>query len=153
MPTPTLYREREAARAVVFNKEKQVAMLHAKVYNYHKLPGGGVEEGEDIHTALAREVLEEIGCSIENVQELGVIEEFRNKQALHQISHCFVADLLGEVGATSLEEGEIAEGFETVWMPLEEAIAAMEQELSNDYYDAKFMTPRDLTFLKKARGK
>src|SRR6185369_12604994 len=90
-PAPDSFRERVAARAVVFNKEQKIALLHATVLDYHKLPGGGVEEGESIRTALARELIEEIGCAVENVEELGIIEEFRNKPAMHQVSHCFVA--------------------------------------------------------------
>jgi hypothetical protein len=87
------------------------------------------------------------------VSELGVIEEYRNKQALHQTSYCFVADLAGDIGPTTLEEGEIAEGFETVWMTLPEAVLRMENERGRDNYSAKFMCPRDLTFVKAAADK
>ncbi len=40
--------------------------------------GRGIEEGEDNIEALKRECMEEIGCTITNVRELGVIEEYRN---------------------------------------------------------------------------
>lgn len=67
---------------------------------YHKLPGGGVEEGEDIETGLRRESFEEIGCTIEYIHELGTIEEYRNEcrngGGRHQISHCFIAEIAGD---------------------------------------------------------
>ncbi len=152
-PTPFIYRKREASRAIVFDKESKVALLHVTKNNYHKLPGGGIEAGEDISTALDREVLEEIGCSIGNVRELGIIEEYRDKFELHQISYCFLADLVGEKGVPNLDEGELADGFEPVWMNLEDAISTLEGEVGMAHYGAKFMCLRDLTFLKEARKK
>ena len=148
-PTPEKYEERKASRAVVFDREGKVALLHSTVKHYHKLPGGGVEENEDLETALRRELLEEIGCAVENIRELGSIEEYRNAVPLHQISYCFTADLMGEKGLPHLEEGEIAEGFVTEWMDLDEAIKTMENEADIDIYLAKFMQRRDVSFLKE----
>ena len=63
------YPVREAARAVVMDAENNVALLRVANKNYYKLPGGGIEVGEDRISALKRECLEEIGCSIEVVGE------------------------------------------------------------------------------------
>jgi 8-oxo-dGTP pyrophosphatase MutT (NUDIX family) len=144
------YKERRASRAIVFDNSKNIALLHVRNRHYHKLPGGGIDEGEDIQEALARELLEEIGCAAENFRELGVIEEYRNKFLLHQTSYCFVADLSGEKGTPNLEEGEIADGFKPVWMPLEEAIRTLESEAGVEDYSGKFIQFRDLLFLKEA---
>ena len=121
-PAPATYRERRASRAIVFDQDGKIALLDATKKNYHKLPGGGIDEGEDVQMALDRELMEETGCSVENLRELGIIEEYRNNYELHQTSYCFLADLVGEKGTSNLEEGEIAEGFETVWVNLEDAI-------------------------------
>ncbi len=75
---PSVYRERKASRALVFDKDNNIALLHAKNKSYHKLPGGGIEDGEDIIQALRREAMEEIGCEIDNIKELGIVEEYRN---------------------------------------------------------------------------
>ncbi len=151
VPAPLTYEERGASRAVVFDKDKNVALLHVTKWNFHKLPGGGIEEGETIEQALHREVLEEIGCEITNIRELGVIEEYRNGLTLHQISHCFVADLVGAKGNPDLDEGELADGFETVWLSLDMAIQTLEGEAPREHYEGKFIQLRDLTFLKAAR--
>lgn len=156
VPTPSAWRERHAARAIVRDTEGNIALLHATKNNYHKLPGGGVEDGEDKAAALDRECLEEIGCHIQNVRELGKIEEWRNRcdlpdTGLHQTSFCYIADIRGEKGSPTLTESEIEEGFVTVWMPLEGAIAQLEREQADRvHYEANFMTKRDLTFLKTA---
>ncbi len=43
---------REAARGIVIDDEGKIAMLHVSKNNYYKLPGGGIDEGEDKETAF-----------------------------------------------------------------------------------------------------
>ncbi len=148
---PDSYRERQAARAVVFDENNNVALLHTTQNNYHKLPGGGIEKGEDIKKALNREMLEEIGCKIKDIRELGIIEEYRNEDALHQISHCFVAKLDGTKGKPNFTQSEIEEGFHSVWLPLDEAIKTMDNEKIKEFRRGKFMVTRDLCFLNEAK--
>ncbi len=145
-------RERSATRAVVFDKDRKIALLHVSKKHFHKLPGGGIEEGESIEEGLRREVSEEIGCEIENIREIGTVEEFRGKFALHQISHCFVAYLAGEKGVAHLEPDEIEDGFGTVWMDLAEAITTIEGEAPVEDYEGKFVQKRDLAILKLAKS-
>ena len=142
--------ERRASRAVVFDVDGNVALMHATKKHYHKLPGGGIEPGEDIETALRRELMEEIGCSVKNLRELGIIEEYRNKFALHQISYCFLADLDGQKGVPHLEGGEIADGFAPVWLSLEDAIKTVKDEAPVEDYEGKFIQLRDVIFLREA---
>lgn len=143
-------KERRASRAIVLDRERNIALLHVAKKCFHKLPGGGIKEDENIMDALRREVSEEIGCAIENIRELGVVEEYRNKFSLHQFSYCFLAHLAGEKGIPHLEEDEIADGFKTVWMPLAEAIATLEGEEPVEDYEGKFIQRRDLALLRFA---
>jgi len=151
LPNPVIRKERRASRAVVFDKDKNVALLNVTKNNYHKLPGGGIEEGESIDAALRRELLEEIGCAVENVRELGIIEEYRGKFELHQISYCFIADLSGEKGEPNFDEGEIEDGFKPEWLSLEDAIRTLEGETGVEDYEGKFIRVRDLALLEEAR--
>jgi 8-oxo-dGTP diphosphatase len=78
------YRTREAARAVMLDDSKQVYLMHVSLHGYHKLPGGGIDEGENVESALARELLEEVGCKAEIISELGEIVEYRDYEKLKQ---------------------------------------------------------------------
>jgi len=148
-PRPAAYEERQAARAVVFDGDKNVALLNVTRKHYHKLPGGGIEEGESIEAALRRELQEEIGCSVGNVREFGVVEEYRNKFALHQSSYCFIADVVGEKRAPKFEADEVVDGFEPEWFSLDKAIEILENETNIEDYEGKFIRLRDLTILKE----
>ena len=62
------FKLRKSARAIVINQNGLMAVQHIQKYNYHKLPGGTMEEGEKIEETLRREIREEIGCEIDSIK-------------------------------------------------------------------------------------
>lgn len=143
---------RHTARAVVFDATGNIALLLNAKRGYHKLPGGGVEKGEDFIAALRREAMEEIGCAIDNIRELAMVEEYRNELATHQISHCFIADVHGNKQTPNFTQEELADGFKIVWLPIDEALATLENEMGIEDYEGKFINARELLFLKEAKS-
>jgi 8-oxo-dGTP pyrophosphatase MutT (NUDIX family) len=141
---------RKAVRAVVFDDENKVALINVVKYNYYKLPGGGVEESEQDEDALQRECLEEIGCRVEIVSEIGRVLEHRNKIGTDQESFCFLANLSGEKGKPNLVGYEITDGFKTVWVDIDECIKLVENSKPTSY-DGPFIKIRDIVFLKAAK--
>lgn len=146
------YRVREAARAVVFDDAGDVAMLHVRNEKYYKLPGGGIESGEDTIAALKRECLEEIGCEIEVIDELGSIVEFRKMWRLQQISYCYVAKVTGKKGNPQSTQEEINDGFEQLWLPYPEALSLISNNKATNLEGSAYIVPRDSIFLKRAEG-
>ena len=49
--TEIAYKIRKASRSIVLNNLHEVALLYVSKNNYHKLPGGGIEVGENIEVA------------------------------------------------------------------------------------------------------
>ena len=72
---------RITARAIVRNQDGLYAVMYADKFKLHSLPGGGVEDGEDVLTALRREVYEETGCVCDEIQEFS---EFGNAYEKHE---------------------------------------------------------------------
>jgi 8-oxo-dGTP pyrophosphatase MutT (NUDIX family) len=140
---------RKAARAVVFDKENRVGLLHVKNRNYYKLPGGGVEEGEDIKIALDRECEEELGIEIDVLGEVGIIVEFRSWEKLVQTSYCFLAKTNSENGIPNFTDEEKSSGFEIVWAEPKEALKLLGRNETTDQ-EGKFIEERDFCFLSKA---
>jgi 8-oxo-dGTP diphosphatase len=149
---PTGFRLRTAGRAVVFDKLNQVALLKVGSHNYYKLPGGGVEEGEDLKEALRRELLEEIGCEADVFGEVGQITQYLNEKELKQISYCYLAKQTGEKGAPDFTDEERANGCEIVWAKdINAAITFLEESRADDYSGTSIVR-RDLTLLITAKA-
>ena len=143
---------REAVRAILVGADGKIALMHARKYDYYKLPGGGIEADEDHETALRRELLEEVGAEARVMGEVGKIEEkraFANNQ--HQISYTYIAEVVGEAGENNLDDGERAEDFQPVWVDLDEAIRLVKSGniLTDKGLGQRFMALRDELFLRE----
>ncbi len=140
---------RQAARAVVFDDQKNVALLYVSKKGYYKIPGGGLEPGEDVMTALIRECLEECGCTVAIDGEVGMTIEYRTKYNVKQESFCYLAHVVGPKGTPQFTEEELADGFQILWVPLNEAIQ-LAQDANTEAYEGTFIVPRELVLLREA---
>ena len=150
--TPIEFHPRLAARAIVLDEYNAVYLLKMATQNYHKLPGGGVDEGESLQDAVYRELLEEIGCPAEIQQEVGGVVEYRNEWAMVQTSYCYIAKKTGPLRKTALEKDEIADGAQTIIVAnIGEAITLLENDQPANY-DGMFIQKRDLCLLREAKS-
>lgn len=141
------YKQRVAVRSVVIDESGKIALLKANKFQYHKLPGGGVEEGEEMLEALHRELKEETGCEVDIQKELGLVIEVRNQTSFIQESFCYVSKVVGKKGEPQFTDYEIGEECEVVWVDPEEAYdLILENNTTN--YSGKFMVERDSFIVK-----
>ncbi len=147
------FRKREAARAVVLGQDNTVYLLNVTKHGHHKLPGGGIDEGEGSRQALKRELLEEVGCQAEIIAELGQVIEYHTYEdgGLAQTSFCYVARQVGEQVESSLGEKEIAEGMVQVKVKNLDAAIDLLQQDEPDNTEGKFIQKRDLAILRAAK--
>ena len=142
---------RLAARGVVFDEENNVAVLPVSNHNYYKLPGGGIEDGEEKIEAFRRECLEEIGFDVEVISELGIIVEYRTKFSMIQTSYCYIGKVIGTKKEIALTEHEMSQGFkDPQWVPFEEAYKLVSTSQPNNY-EGEFIKERDTLILETAR--
>ena len=147
------FKLRRAARAVLQDHNGYVYLLNVTKLGYHKLPGGGIDEGEKVIEALKRELLEEVGCECEVGEEIGEVIEYRDYDdgGLKQISYCYLANQVGDQVEANLEEGELAEGMVQIKAAgIKEAIELLENDRP-DNLEGKFIQKRDIEILKKAQ--
>ena len=70
---------------------------------------------------------------------------------MHDVSHGFLAKIIGEKTETKFEDHEQARGFELQWAPsLEQAIRTFENNHNISEPTAAKLQERDLAFLKRA---
>ena len=144
------YKIRIAARAIILDKKNIAILSTPKSKHYHhKLPGGGLEDNENILEALKREIKEEVGCEIEIIKEIGEIIEYRNKHNLKQTSHCFLTKLI-KIGEPNFTKEEKEAAYQVEWMSIDKAIKLFQDKIPNDY-TAKFIQLRDYNFLSEAK--
>ncbi len=147
----TFLRTRFTVRGVVFDENKNVALLPVTAQHYHALPGGGIEEGESWIEALRRECQEEIGVDVSVIQELGLVLEYRVEFSLVQTSYCYVGKAVGQKQKPIFTQHELDKGLEeAIWIPLDEAIILMESEVDNN--QGKYIIERDTFLLKKVKA-
>lgn len=140
---------REASRAVLFDENDMIPLLFVSKYHYHKLPGGGIDDGEDKIKALIREAKEEVGSEIKITGEVGKIVEYRSKFNLKQISYCYLGKIVS-LGNPEFTKEELSQGFKVVWLRLDEAISTVENDKPTNY-EGFFIQKRDIVFLKRAK--
>ncbi len=145
------YPVRNAARAILCDKEGNIGILNVTKRGYHKLPGGGIEEGENVLDALKRECKEELGCDVEALGEVGQIIEYRKIFELTQNSFCYLANLVGEKGTPSLTQEEVESGFVVQWFPVKKVMSVLASDRPQNDEGSLYIVPRDRIFLEAAK--
>ena len=155
--TEVIFEDRPTGKAVVFDSEGNVALVGNEVNDFYLLPGGGIDPKEPITDGIIRECLEEIGCNVKLIEDLGTIEDFRTRDKKHCINYCYSAEVIGEKGELQLTEEEAKNGMHVKWVSMDEAILILEKEveqLSNGevkFYNTGFNILRDHIFLLEAQ--
>jgi ADP-ribose pyrophosphatase YjhB (NUDIX family) len=137
---------RRATRCVIFDKDDNVALVHFSVHDFYKVPGGGIDDGEEILDALKRECLEEAGVHIEDITLIGTVTEIKKGQKRKQISYCYKANVAGEKKDPAMTEEENEAGALLQWMPIAQAIQKL-QKSGFKNLGGKYIYQRELAIL------
>lgn len=118
--------KRPSVRGIII-KDGKVAMMHSLKYNYYKLPGGGIEDGENLEETLVREVKEESGLVVkpETIKEYGFvrrIEKGKIEDIFIQDNYYFLCDVEAEIVQQNLDDYEEFEEFQLEFVTPQSAI-------------------------------
>jgi ADP-ribose pyrophosphatase YjhB (NUDIX family) len=155
-PKNIVYSDRNTVKAIVLDSDNKIALVGNVQNNYLQLPGGGVDEGEDIRLGVVRECLEEIGCTIKIIEDIGIIDDYRPRDKKHCINYCFAAKVIGNKQSPKHTAEELRIGMFTRWVSPNEALAIFrnqQKELEEGkvtFYNTGYNILRDLLFLDKA---
>ena len=141
------FRVRKAVRAIIFDDENNIAIVHAAKRNFYELPGGGVEDGEDFKEAITRECREEIGCEVIIEKEIGMITEYKRRESLKKETYCYVGRIIGEKGELNLSDHERDLKISIAWVPRDKALTLIQSSDKPISDIAEFSIQRDVIFL------
>lgn len=149
-------RLRLGARGIVIREDGKIAIFNKSNKNEYKLPGGGLENEETPEKAFQREVLEETGCEVEIIENLGITEEYKSLNNFKQISYVFVGKVLKDTKQLNVTEKEKDEGAKLLWETPENAleliIKCYDELVASKYesvYSTKFIVLRDRKILER----
>ena len=151
------FNDRPTGKAVIFDENKNIALVGNKVNSFYLLPGGGINKGERIEDGIIRECLEEVGCNVELGKFLGIVEDYRNRDKTHCISYCYTANAISKNEKLNLTPDEEKNGMHVIWVTLNEAVIILDEEIDDlrkgnvQFYNTGFNILRDSSFLNEAQ--
>lgn len=131
---------RNSARSIILRGGK-VAMIHSLKQGYYKLPGGGIEAGEDPVTAMIRETREEVGLIVkpDTVREYGYVHRIQRggkdpNECFIQDNFYYICEVEEEALPPQMEDYEEEAGFTPEFVDARHAIRVnRESALDNRY--------------------
>ena len=154
-PLDYIDHDRQIARAIVVDDNGDFYFMRVERWDEFaegaliETSGGGVEPGEDLHTAILRELKEELGVTAEILGKIGVVSDYYNLIHRHNVNHYFLCRVLsfGEKNLTQ-EESELFH-LSTWKVTYEEALQAYEACSATRL--GKLLAAREVPVLKQAK--
>ena len=147
--------DREIVRAIVFDDAGYFHFVRVDRDDdfgkavYIETAGGGVENGENLDTAILRELNEELGASVEIVCKIGIVSDYYNMIHRHNINNYYLCKVIS-FGETHMTEDEINSfHLSKVKLTYEEAVA--EYEKCRETPIGRIVCNRELPILKRAK--
>ena len=111
--------------------------------------GGGVENGEDLITAVQRELKEELGVYVDVVCKIGIVSDYYNLIHRHNINNYFLCKIKS-FGQKNLTQDEIEKfHLSTLKMSYEEAVIEYENRKNSKL--GTLIANRELPVLHRAK--
>ena len=147
--------DRNIVRAIVYDENRMFYFVRAvRDDEFGKATlietsGGGVENGEDLITAVQRELKEELGVYVDVVCKIGIVSDYYNLIHRHNINNYFLCKIKS-FGEKNLTQDEIEKfHLSTLKMSYEEAV--IEYENRKDSKLGTLIANRELPVLHRAK--
>lgn len=154
-PLEYIDHDRKIVRAIVFDDQENYYFVRAKrdddfgKATLIETSGGGVEAGEDLETALKRELKEELGAEVEIMHKIGIVSDYYNLIHRHNINNYYLCKVTS-FGEKHLTKDEI-EDFHLSTLRLSYWDAEKEYQKCAETKIGKLIADRELPVLRRAK--
>lgn len=154
-PLEYIDHDRKIVRAIVFDDQENYYFVRAKrdddfgKATLIETSGGGVEAGEDLETALKRELKEELGAEVEIMHKIGIVSDYYNLIHRHNINNYYLCKVTS-FGEKHLTKDEI-EDFHLSTLRLNYRDAEKEYQKCAETKIGKLIADRELPVLRRAK--
>lgn len=154
-PLEYIDHDRKIVRAIVFDDQENYYFVRAKrdddfgKATLIETSGGGVEAGEDLETALKRELKEELGAEVEIMHKIGIVSDYYNLIHRHNINNYYLCKVTS-FGEKHLTRDEI-EDFHLSTLRLSYRDAEEEYKKCAETKIGKLIADRELPVLRRAK--
>ena len=147
--------DRIIARAIVFDDDGFFYFVRAQRDDAFgkatliETSGGGVEPGEDLESAIKRELMEELGANVDIVCPIGVVSDYYNLIHRHNINNYFLCKVKS-FGTKHLTDDEINDfHLSTLRLTFQQALE--EYENRKDSRLGRLIANREIPVLIRAK--
>lgn len=155
-PLEYIDHERQIVRAIVVDNENNFYFVRVNrdddfgKCEFIETSGGGVENSENLETAIKRELKEELGVDVEILSKLGVVKDYYNLIHRKNINNYYLCRIVS-FGETNLTKEEIDDfHLSTVKLTFEEAINEYEKGKSTPL--GRLIYNREVPILKHSKN-
>lgn len=147
--------DREIVRAVVFDDAGYYYFVRAArddefgKATLTETSGGGVENGEELLSAIKRELKEELGAEVDVLCKIGIVSDYYNLIHRHNLNNYFLCKVRS-FGDKNLTQDEI-ESFHLSTLKLTYEEAVNEYERRSDTKLGRLVANRELPVLRHAK--
>lgn len=118
------YTDRPTVKVLIRNDDKVLLL------NQGLLPGGGIEPGESDLEAIVRELQEELGATVKDIDAIGTVLQWRNLITRRYIINGYTASL-DTIGGPTNPQSEDEAQFTSYWLGREDAIEYVIQSIEH----------------------
>jgi len=150
---PDVFEKRTTVKAVVLNAEGKFGFVTSPRHGFYLLAGGGAES-DNLKQEIKRECDEEINFEVEIVGKVGMVHEYRNRDAKEYETVCFVVKTRKKAAEDTRTEDEKENGLSVVWLDRDEALKTLTDQVEKvkkgevGFYNIAFNIVRDELFFR-----
>ncbi len=151
---PDKYKERITVKSITINNEGKYGFVTNSIHGFYLLAGGGAES-DNLEVEIKRECDEELNAEVQVLSKVGVIHEYRNRNAKEYKTTCFITKVIGISIEDIRTEDEKNNGLCSAWFNKKETIKIIKQQqekVKNSevyFYNTAFDMVRDAKFFEE----